>query len=51
MYLIEDFEKKNLETYTWWNSFDNIELTPIIDSIRNLHEDFFLTQKSFDKKF
>ena len=47
----KDFEKKNLETYTWWNSFDNIELTPIIDSIRNLHEDFFLTQKSFDKKF
>lgn len=39
----QDLEKVNLEKYTWWDSFDNIEFDSISKSILKNHEEFLLS--------
>jgi len=39
----KDLEKINIESYSWWNSFDTINFIPILESIRKTHEQFILT--------
>ena len=39
----KDLEKINIESYSWWNSFDTINLKPILESIRITQEQFIHT--------
>ncbi|MHA2390970.1 MAG: hypothetical protein ACXAEX_03300 [Promethearchaeota archaeon] len=39
----EDLESNNIKNYSWWNSFDTIELNPMFETIRKLHEEYIAT--------
>jgi hypothetical protein len=43
-------DKDRKQTYSWWNSFDNIEISPIIDSITSAYKDFWNADKSWDER-
>jgi len=45
-----NFEKVGKHMYTWWDRFDNIELSPIIDSIKSTHKDFYNSDKSWEER-
>jgi len=41
----KELESTNIDKYSWWNSFEDLEFKPIIESIRKNNASFFLTYK------
>ena len=39
----KELEEVDIEKYSWWNSFDNIDLESIVKSILKNHEEYILT--------
>lgn len=41
----KDLENTKMQEYSWWNTFDNIDLNSIIKSILKVHGEFFSVQE------
>ncbi|MFX0081856.1 MAG: hypothetical protein ACFE94_08895 [Candidatus Hodarchaeota archaeon] len=39
----KDLEEMNMDDFSWWKSFDTINFTPILESIRKTQREFLLT--------
>jgi hypothetical protein len=39
----KDIENIKMQDYSWWNTFDNIDLNSIFRSIIKIHEEFVLS--------